>query len=109
MATANRHDVRTKQRVGQDLGHAVVAQHVVEDLAALGRNLVDIRFLAVGLVEIGLLEALYRCQRVGLAIAGESPRPDRTADQVDRPNQLRHHSPQNRAIELAEHQPFRAT
>jgi hypothetical protein len=70
--------------MGQDLRRPGLAEHIVEDLPALGRYFVPVRVIGVGLAEVGFLKTPNSLERPVLRIAGEAPRADRGADQVHR-------------------------
>lgn len=109
MAAAYSHYVHSKQRILEYLGDTVVTENVVQNFAGLGRYFMNIRRVAIGLIEISALEPVYRGHRVRLRIAGETPRPDRTSDQVHRSLKMRNDSFQDHPVELAQRQPLGAT
>ena len=108
MATPRRHDVHAKQRVFENFSNPVVAENYAENLACLGRDLMDVRSGAVALLQVGFLKPVDSGNGVGLRITRKPPGAYRTAYQVDRPDQVWHQMLQYDAIKLAEHQPLGA-
>ena len=108
VARANSHDMCAQQPVIHDLVHAVIAEQVGQDLPGPGRYFVDVRRIAVLLVDVSLFESFYCGNRIGLRVAGETPGPDRGSDQMHRALQAWQQDFENCAVYLAQYQPFRA-
>ncbi len=109
MFGANSHYVRSEHRMTEDFLHAIFAQHDLQDLPALGRDLVDIGVVAVALLDVCLFKSVDRGNGVILRIAGKTPCADRCSDQVNRAGEPRNDVFQDDPVDLAEHQPFRPT
>ena len=92
----------------ENFGGTGIAEYVLEDFPTLTSDLLYVGLLRIGLLQIGSLEPTDRSERVFLRITRKPPGADRGTQQMQRAFDFRYDSPQQYAIQLAEHQPLGA-